>query len=159
NEHNRVALAGRMPPAPAEGEAHYVGSEACETCHAEAYAWWRGTPHGRAYQPLVDADKQFTPGCVGCHGTGYNRPGGAPGAHNLDGKLVDVGCENCHGLRCSHGANPDAAGLVARDAPEALCVRSHNEEHSDTFHYEAYRAALIAPGHGMPLPAAASKGD
>jgi hypothetical protein len=156
NEHNRTALAHLVPPPVADGEARYVGSAACRSCHEPAYAWWHSTPHGRAYQTLVDRHKQFDLSCVGCHVTGYRRPGGSTVTHNLDGALVDVGCENCHGAGSRHVSTPDADGLVVRDAAEPLCVRCHNPDHSDRFHYGAYRSMLIAPGHGQPAAATAA---
>jgi hypothetical protein len=153
NSHNRVAFADLAPlPAP-PGQAHYVGSAACESCHAPAVQWWRRHPHGRAYQTLVDRHKEFNLSCVGCHVTGYMEPGGSTVTHNLDGALVDVGCESCHGPGSRHIETPDAPSLVARDTAEGVCVTCHNPEHSDTFVYQGYRAALIVPGHGLPVAA------
>ncbi|MEZ4254460.1 MAG: multiheme c-type cytochrome [Polyangiales bacterium] len=153
NEHNRVAYASRVPrPAP-PGMPHFVGSKACATCHKAAFDWWRETKHGHAYKTLVDVEKQYNLSCVGCHVTGYELPGGSTVTHNLDGALVDVGCENCHGAGSAHIAEPSAADKVLRDTPEATCRSCHNSEHSDLFAFTAYRAMLMAPGHGMPLEA------
>lgn len=151
NDHNRTALAERMPPPVAEGEPHYVGSDACASCHAPAHAWWRSHPHGRAYETLASRDKQFHLDCVGCHVTGYERPGGSTVTQLGDGGVLrDVGCENCHGPGSAHLTTPTTATIV-RDAPESLCVRCHNEEHSDRFVYDAYRSTLLVPGHGRPV--------
>jgi hypothetical protein len=148
NDHNRVNLADKKPlPAPA-GSAHYAGSESCKSCHAEAYGWWRNTKHGRAYATLEQVYKQFNLSCVGCHVTGYNQPGGSTVTHVEN--LKDVGCENCHGPGSLHIAQPEQAGLVARDTPEALCVGCHNHEHSSRFVYDAFKPLLIVPGHGLP---------
>lgn len=148
NDHNRVSLAGRKPvPAP-EGTAHYVGSETCGNCHAEAYAWWKNTKHGRAYATLENVYKEYNLSCVGCHVTGYNQPGGSTVTHVAN--LKDVGCENCHGAGSLHSESPEKPGLVARDTPEAVCVSCHNHEHSDRFVYEAFKPLLKAPGHGLP---------
>lgn len=150
NDHNRTALADRRPPPVADGEASYTGSVVCATCHEAAYAWWRGHPHGHAYETLASRDKQFHLDCVGCHVTGYERPGGSTVTYLGDGGVLrDVGCENCHGPGSAHVAAPSRAAVV-RDAPESLCVRCHNEEHSDRFVYDAYRASLLVPGHGRP---------
>lgn len=149
NAHNREAFANWTPPEVPEGVPHYVGSKACATCHGAAYNWWRGHAHGRAYQTLVTREKQFNLSCVGCHVTGYGQPGGATVTHNLDGALVDVGCETCHGAGSQHVVAGDTASMQ-RNPPETLCVQCHNEKHSDGFVYEAYRATLIVPGHGLP---------
>ncbi len=152
NEHNRTALANLLPPPVPEGQPSYVGSAECRSCHAEAYAWWQGHNHGRAYQTLVDVFKEYNLSCVGCHVTGYNRPGGATVTHNLDGKLVNVGCESCHGPGSAHIADPAAPSTVVRDTPERTCIECHNPDHSDRFVYEAFKNTLRVPGHGLPLP-------
>lgn len=151
NEHNRQALADRLPPPVPEGEPRYVGSAACASCHAAAYAWWERHPHGRAYATLQQRHREFHLECVGCHVTGYERPGGSTVTHNLDGALVNVGCEVCHGPGSAHVAAPSTAN-IRRDPSERVCVQCHNEEHSDLFSYEGYRASLLVPGHGRPLP-------
>lgn len=151
NEHNRVALADMLPaPVPA-GMPGYVGAERCKSCHAPAFAWWTGHAHGRAYDTLVKVNKQFNLSCVSCHVTGYGKPGGATVTHNEG--LIDVGCESCHGPGSLHvqDRDTDQAKNVKLEVPEAQCVQCHNEEHSDQFAYEKYKAKLMAPGHGMPV--------
>jgi hypothetical protein len=151
NEHNRVAFAERRPrPAPA-GTPHYVGSVACRPCHGAAVTWWEGHAHGRAFATLVEREKEFNMKCVGCHVTGYEEPGGSTVTHNLEGALVNVGCEVCHGAGSAHVASPEAHPPLRVDVTEALCMHCHNEEHSDTFLFERYRSSLIVPGHGRPV--------
>ncbi|MFK7990662.1 MAG: multiheme c-type cytochrome [Sandaracinaceae bacterium] len=150
NDHNREAFADWTPEPAAEGQPHYVGAEACSTCHTAAFRWWRGHNHGRAYATLEDQHKNYNLSCVGCHVTGYLQPGGSTVTHVEN--LQDVGCETCHGPGSQHVSNPTGAEVnVARDAPSRLCVRCHNEEHSDTFDYDSYRARLLVPGHGQPI--------
>lgn len=154
NDHNREAFADVLPTPATEGQPSYVGSDACASCHATEHRWWRTTPHGRAYATLTERHKEFNLSCVGCHVTGYQRPGGSNVTHV--GPLADVGCENCHGPASLHIENPSAALVnVHRDAPEEICARCHTPEHSDRFLYPAYRAINIVPGHGLPdAPAA-----
>jgi hypothetical protein len=148
NEHNRRAYASLAPEPVPEGEAGYVGSEACGSCHAPAYEWWKRTPHGLAYGTLVKRHKEFNLDCVGCHVTGYGKPGGATVTHVET--LKNVGCESCHGPGSVH-VDTDGASMehMRTDVPERVCVTCHNEEHSDLFHYPTYRKMLIVPGHGM----------
>lgn len=148
NEANRKAFADLKPPPLGPDEVAYVGSAACSACHQEAYAWWRDHPHGVAYRTLQQRNKEYNLDCVGCHVTGYQQPGGSTVTHNLDGALVNVGCESCHGPGAAHVNNPEVG--VVRDPPESTCVPCHNEEHSDLFDYEAYRKTLVVPGHGLP---------
>jgi 2',3'-cyclic-nucleotide 2'-phosphodiesterase (5'-nucleotidase family) len=148
NEHNRTSLADRVPAPTAEGSPHFVGSEACQSCHEPAYTWWLKTKHGRAYATLQNVHKEFNLSCVGCHVTGYNQPGGSTVTHVE--KLRDVGCENCHGAGSAHAASPKELKLP-RDTPEKVCASCHTHEHSDRFVYEAFKTLLTAPGHGLPV--------
>jgi len=149
NDHNEELFAEWTAEPAAEGAAHYVGSERCGTCHASAAAWWRSHPHGRAYATLVDRHKNFNLSCVGCHVTGYLRPGGSTVTH-VD-NLQNVGCESCHGPGSMHIAHPsDAAVNVRRSPDESTCLGCHTPEHSDTFQFTAYRQTLLVPGHGRP---------
>lgn len=149
NEHNREALASWLPAPAAEGQPHYVGSEACASCHTTEFAWWRSTPHGHAYATLQERHKEFNLSCVGCHVTGYDRPGGSTVSHV--GALADVGCENCHGPASQHVEAPSTATVnVHAETSAATCLGCHTPEHSDLFDYELYRPRLIVPGHGLP---------
>ncbi len=148
NQANREAFADLAPRALGPDDIAYVGSEACGTCHNPAYVWWQSHPHGHAYLTLQTRNKEFNLDCVGCHVTGYDQPGGSTVTHNLDGALVNVGCESCHGPGAAHTENPEI-GMVA-DAPESSCLPCHNEEHSDQFDYDTYKKTLIVPGHGLP---------
>jgi len=154
NDHNRTAYADATPPPTGPEEPHYVGSQACGAgCHDAALGWWQGTPHGHAYATLETRLKEFHLECVGCHVTGYGRAGGATVTHlGADGALENVGCESCHGPGSLHVARPEAVVLPA-ETPEQVCVGCHNEEHSDLFVYEGYKAMLRGPGHGLPAPA------
>ncbi len=157
NEHNREAFASRLPVPPAEGRPHFVGSEACGGCHADALSWWRTTLHGHAYRTLQERHREFNLSCVGCHVTGYEQPGGSTVSHV--GALADVGCENCHGPGSLHLVDPEGAAVnVRRDAPEEVCARCHTPEHSDRFDYAVYRRMMIAPGHGAPAAGGAPEG-
>lgn len=150
NTHNETAFAERTPPPLEDGEAGYVGSQACAGCHSSAYSWWQSHPHGRAYATLEELNKEFHLDCVGCHVTGYERPGGSTVTHlGQGGALQDVGCENCHGPASQHIAAPTEFH-PQRNPPERVCVACHNEEHSDRFQYDAYRSTLLVPGHGRP---------
>ena len=122
-----------------------MGGEGWGSCHSDALAWWKTTPHGNAYATLTTRNKQFDLNCVGCHVTGYSQPGGSNVTHVEN--LENVGCENCHGPGSAHVANSSAA--MRTEVPESTCVRCHSPEHSDRFAYEAYRQMLLVPGHGL----------
>jgi len=149
NDANRLAFADLEPPPLGPRDIAYVGSAACSDCHEKAYAWWRNHAHGVAYLTLQERSKEYNLDCVGCHVTGYKRPGGSTVTHNLHGALVNVGCEACHGPGAAHAKHPHKVHLL-RNTPESTCAQCHTHEHSDTFNYDAYRKTLVVPGHGLP---------
>jgi hypothetical protein len=153
NGHNKTALAERTAPPVQAGQPAYAGSALCGTCHEHALSWWQKHPHGLAYATLEKMHKQYNLSCVGCHVTGYEKPGGSAVVKNAG--LTNVGCESCHGPGSLHAADPDAdlaeMQTVKLEVAETVCVECHNEEHSDAFDYEKYKAKLMAPGHGKPV--------
>jgi hypothetical protein len=82
NQHNEEAYADLVPLPPATGQAAYLGVEACLGCHGAAYEVWKKTRHAGAYQTLARDHKEYNLDCVGCHVTGYQRPGGSTVTHN-----------------------------------------------------------------------------
>lgn len=151
-EANVKAAAGEaVPPAP-KGTASYVGMASCADCHSEEVDFWKKTVHAQAWQTLVDRGQQFDYECIGCHVTGFGKPGGSNLGHNEN--LRDVECEVCHGPASIHvakGGEGKAAALV-RNPPQELCATNcHTHEHSDTFQYEAYLRDIVGKGHGEDL--------
>jgi hypothetical protein len=149
NDANKAAFADLKPPPLGPDDIAYVGSAACGGCHQAAFAWWRNHAHGVAYLTLQQRNKEYNLDCVGCHVTGYDQPGGSTVTHNLNGALVNVGCESCHGPGAAHGKDPEEVGIV-RDTPESTCLQCHSPDHSDLFDFEGYRKTLVVPGHGLP---------
>lgn len=153
NEHNRVAFADRKPPEPAPGAARYVGGEECSTCHSAADEFWQKTPHARAYPTLQKDHKEFNLDCVGCHVTGYEKPGGSSVVH-VEG-LTNVQCEACHGPGSLHVASPTTPGLVTRKPSEATCKGCHHPPHvADSWDVTEAWPHVLGPGHGQPIPSA-----
>lgn len=136
-------------PAPApEGKAGYVGEETCESCHEEEAEFWKTTKHHEAWETLEKYGKQYNLECVYCHVTGFDEPGGSNVSH-LDG-FRDVQCEECHGPGSLHAESGDV-DLIRKHPPETVCRGCHNDEHSDTFNYEAYLRDVTGKGHGNHL--------
>ncbi len=149
NEHNRTAFASLLPPPAPPGTASFVGVEACAACHAPARAFWATTRHAKAYASLVAVDKQFNLDCVGCHVTGYGRPGGSTVTHVE--RLEGVQCEVCHGAGSLHVEKPRVRGLVARRPADGLCAEQcHNAPHvPDDWSAARAMARITGPGHGQ----------
>jgi hypothetical protein len=142
-----LALA-EPPPPPEPGRAYYVGDAKCTSCHKSAARAWQKTRHAHAWRTLVAVGKQAHDDCVSCHVTGFGEVGGSSLGHTRG--LENVQCEACHLPNSIHvekrGKETPYAGSTK--TPEAVCVRCHNEKHSDTFKYEPYLREALGPGHG-----------
>jgi 2',3'-cyclic-nucleotide 2'-phosphodiesterase (5'-nucleotidase family) len=147
NEHNKVAFADRVPAAVKEGQAGFIGVEECTGCHAEAREVWDKTAHAKAYDTLEKGHKEFNLDCVGCHVTGYLKPGGSTVTHN--DKLRDVQCEDCHGPGSLHAKDPEKADLITlKPDPQSCVTRCHHPPHVEGFDAVSKMDLVLGPGHG-----------
>lgn len=158
-EANVKAAAGIKPPPAAKGQAAYVGSAACEDCHADAVEFWNKTRHANAWETLEVRGQQFDFDCINCHVTGWDKPGGSNLAFN--DTLRDVQCETCHGpgsLHVARGGEETPKSIVRNPPPDMCATQCHTKEHSDTFQYDAYMRDIVGPGHGEALRKALGDG-
>jgi hypothetical protein len=104
------------------------------------------------------------PTCVGCHVTGYLRPGGTGDIRLATARLRDVGCEACHGPGVDHvAASGDvtppgapvakhetaATGGLRRQVPSSVCLGCHTPDQTNSdFDYPRFLKAILGPGHG-----------
>ncbi len=147
NAFNKKAFADLVPAEPAPGAASFIGVEACTLCHAEAREVWDKTPHAGAYQTLVKGFKEYNLECVGCHVTGYGKPGGSTVTHNAD--LQNVQCEDCHGPGSRHADSPEDKTLIDLEPDPKSCVsRCHHAPHVESFDAKAKMSLVLGPGHG-----------
>ncbi len=120
--------------------AHYVGSQTCRFCHAQASTIHVASGHARAFATLEAKSYQRDPDCLRCHVVGLSLSDGyrrkAPTA-----ALAQVGCESCHGRGSVHvaerGAGRPASGSLQPVTP-ATCTRCHDPENSPSFDYATY---------------------
>ena len=148
NDHNRTAFADRKPaPVPA-GKSAYLGADKCVSCHGEEHKFWQSTNHSRAYGPLESQEKQFNLDCVGCHVTGYDKPGGSTVTH-VSG-LTNIQCEVCHGPASRHAEAPNDKSLILRAPPKSLCASEcHHPPHvGKDWNVEQAWPRILGPGHG-----------
>lgn len=140
------------PPPPAEpGKASYVGDESCKSCHATQYEFWTKSHHALAWKSLVDVGKQYDYDCIGCHVTGWQKPGGVHLASVEARALTNVQCEVCHGPGGAHikAELPQRKSTIVNSPDQNLCGSTcHIPEHSDTFERTAYLRDVLGPGHG-----------
>ncbi|WP_411847204.1 multiheme c-type cytochrome [Roseibacillus persicicus] len=120
--------------------AHYVGSQSCAQCHAEETHIWKASGHGHAFKTLVDRGSQADPTCIGCHTVGFGEHSGYQRAFG-DSKLVDVGCESCHGPGSEHvqswlaGTKPS---FEFRPLGPGDCKSCHHGEFSRPFDWDIF---------------------
>ncbi|NLD36987.1 MAG: hypothetical protein GX654_08965 [Desulfatiglans sp.] len=108
----------------AQEEAVTPRSVACKECHGEAYEIWEKSTHAKAFQTLVNKERQFNPDCLVCHTTRFEEAGGFT-MKAQQKELRDIQCENCHGDRTAHLTDP---GVVSQTAPDVkTCLKCHTE--------------------------------
>lgn len=111
----------------------YMGSASCKPCHTSIYTEYEKTRHSKAYATLVQTSDNNNPNCIFCHVTGLPERL----AHlktTVPPRLLEVGCEVCHGPGQQHIKNPKTIRLQ-RDVPEATCLACHTTDHSNNFNY------------------------
>ena len=98
----------------------YVGTSRCIDCHRSAGKVWEGSKHSHAYQTLVDAkptsNRQYDPECIVCHTVGFGYESGFQ-SEKATPKLLNVGCESCHGPGSRHVNDPNNMALRAEMNP------------------------------------------
>jgi hypothetical protein len=125
---------------PGDGIPTYIGTEACKKCHEYAYDVWKNTPHSHAYQTLVDAKhpslRQYDGECIVCHTVGFGYKTGF--ANEKDTKLMNVGCESCHGPGSLHAKNPENQEWRDRMNLPWLAARKNGNEQAKNLAIEKF---------------------
>jgi len=146
--------------------APYVGSQACESCHAAEYATWKAGPHARAADTLAKKGKADEANCLKCHTTGYGRTGGFPAGGKLAAHtgLAGVGCESCHGPGGDHVQSGDPKKIVSLgDKCDScvilqICGSCHDDVNDPGFEFEV-KQKIEAQKHGTKPPSASPGPD
>lgn len=134
---------------------NFVGSDKCESCHAESYRVWKKSGHSRAYQTLASLNppRNFDPECVACHVIGWHPQECFPyeggfASQETTPKLVNVGCESCHGPGGAHvaaeqsddekvqGTLRRAVQVTKEEAHQRMCTTCHDGDNSPDFKFE-----------------------
>ncbi len=154
-----VAMAGSTP--------EYVGSsvvaaaDVCKKCHGNAYDVWKSSKHSHAYQTLVKdaknpSNRQFDAECIVCHTVGFGYKSGFESLEKTP-KLINVGCESCHGPASEHVKNPQNKDWYALLNPwkpgknetpaeeakrinltDAMCQRCHDSDNDVTWTHKGF---------------------
>jgi hypothetical protein len=73
---------------------------------------------------------------VPCHVVGYGRPGGFV-TTDVTPKMVNVGCENCHGMGTDHDSAIGSG--THRSVAETVCRGCHDATSSPEFDFAQFR--------------------
>jgi len=118
--------------------ATYAGTEKCLTCHKEAAAAWVASAHSQAFLALTARKADADPKCIGCHTVGF---GNASGYRRefAGAKLINVGCESCHGpgsLHIREREGDTSVHFTFRPLDGGDCVKCHYGEFSRPFDWK-----------------------
>jgi hypothetical protein len=157
----KVAELNRAAPVstarlPTEG-ASYVGEETCRSCHTAIHAFVQTIGHAHAYATLEKKNSELDRECVGCHVTGWRKPGGFDDPRAA-GNLKNVQCEVCHGPGSLHVVRGGrGVGGMRAEVPLTVCRECHTPEQSTRFagHEAEYLEAIrctkaLTAGGGAP---------
>ena len=137
--------------------AAYAGTGECLACHPGAAAVWKSSAHARAFATLTGRKAEADPKCVGCHTVGFGQASGYR-REFAAAKLVDVGCESCHGpgsLHVRQKSGDAAVNFTFRPLGAGDCIRCHYGEFSRPFAWDQMWPIVK---HGKePAPAAARR--
>ena len=161
-----LAERGRPGGALLSSQAAYVGSEACQSCHASEFETWAASPHGNALASLESKGKAGDADCLQCHTTAFGREGGFPkdGTASSHADLARVGCESCHGPGGDHvadGAKRLGTIVSLGDKCDScvilkICGDCHDDVNDPGFEFEVeekierQRHGTIEAGTGKP---------
>jgi len=152
-----VVLRRPMGPFPPGGRGErwtYASNEACGFCHQTQMAQWATTAHAHAFATVKEARRGAAPECLGCHMTGFLRPGGTQFIETATEQFADVGCESCHGPSADHVASINKRRGTSRKVDVVVCFGCHTPDQSiEPFDVVAGMKDIVGPGHGIAAAA------
>jgi hypothetical protein len=131
----------------------YASNEACGFCHKPELAQWQTTGHALAFASLRDSGHGAEAACLGCHMTGFLRPGGTQFIDTAVEQMADVGCESCHGPSADHVASVNKKKGTSRRVDATICLGCHTPDQSvERFDVTSAMKKIVGPGHGEADP-------
>jgi predicted CXXCH cytochrome family protein len=139
----------------------YIGSAACQSCHAKEHELWAASSHAHAFKTLAKSGDQKKADCQRCHTTGFGEPTGFPHAGT---SLENVGCESCHGPGKRHVEEAGkTSGSILRLTEKCdscvimlICGSCHDDANDPGFEFELDEK-LARTRHGFREKKAAPK--
>lgn len=114
----------------------FAGASACVSCHKAASDVYQASKHAQAIETLKAKNKHEDGECVACHTVGATVKGGFVSLA-ASPQLANAQCENCHGPRKEHVADPSKSPMPKTKAMD-VCVSCHNTQHSPAFDLKEY---------------------
>ncbi|HET7904234.1 MAG TPA: multiheme c-type cytochrome [Candidatus Eisenbacteria bacterium] len=124
---NAADQAAGATHASATGD-QFLGEKNCRRCHEAEYQMYTKQAHAHAFATLEKNQRDATPECLPCHVVGMNQPGGFVSKPSTP-DLVNVQCENCHGMGTKH---PEPGSVTGPD----VCITCHTHEQDPNFNYD-----------------------
>jgi hypothetical protein len=124
--------------------ASFAGSETCVQCHAAAGEAWQKSGHSQAFKTLLHLKADADPNCIACHTIGFKTPSGYRREFGAS-KLVDVGCESCHGPGSLHVEQRRSGSSLVdnfRTLGAGDCQKCHHGEFSRPFDWDKFWPAV-----------------
>jgi hypothetical protein len=123
-----------------KSQNYFVGSEKCANCHEEDYKKWKATSHAHAFKSLQNKNSDADPSCITCHTIGFGSESGYQRSFKGE-KLIDVGCENCHGpagLHVDEFNTKEKRLFKFNPVTESECRKCHYGEFSRPFEWKSF---------------------
>ena len=116
----------------------YLGSRACQYCHAEIFHECEAGRHAKAIETLKAKKKEYDLDCLPCHVTGMNKHiiGGFTSMY-VNPDMVGVQCEACHGQGARH--TQSHGKMKTKKVTEGTCRQCHTTDTDPKFDYEKDR--------------------
>jgi hypothetical protein len=133
NEAN-AALQAQKTHASMAGD-RFLGEKTCRRCHEMEYQMYTSQAHAHAFDTLVKNQRESTPECQPCHVVGMGQSGGFV-SRQATPDLVNVQCENCHGMGTKH---PEEGSIAGPD----VCITCHNPSQSPSFQYDEWVSKIV----------------
>ncbi len=118
-------------------QGQYIGSVRCRACHFPEAKSWQQTKMAGVFELLkpgvaaeskkakkLDPNKDYTHDaqCLGCHTTGYGKPGGFESIEKTPG-MAGVQCEACHGAGGNY-TKPNLMSIQNKEFKRAEVVKA-----------------------------------
>jgi hypothetical protein len=120
--------------------ASYAGTAQCVSCHVSSAQTWTKTGHARAFETLQARRADADPHCLSCHTVGFGTASGYRREFK-ETKLVDVGCESCHGpgsLHVQQRKGDQSVQFKFRPLGAGDCKKCHYGEFSRPFDWDHF---------------------